>query len=74
LRKKLKLANETKKKLRAKIAELRALVKLRAKQAFGKKSERKRTSRKENKNKQPRKGHPRRDFSNLEIKEEMNDS
>lgn len=73
LRKKLKLANETKKKLRAKIAELRALVKLRAKQAFGKKSERKRTSRKKNKNKQPRKGHPRRDFSNLEIEEEMND-
>ena len=40
---------------------------------LGKKSERKRTSRKENKNKQPRKGHPRRDFSNLEIKEEIND-
>ena len=73
MRKKLKLANEAKKELRAKIAELRALVKLRAKQAFGKKSERKRTSRKENKNKQPRKGRPHRDFSNLEIKEEIND-
>lgn len=76
LREKLRLASEKTKKLWAKIRELRALVKLRAKQAFGKKSERLRTSRKKDESqgeKKPHKGYPRRDFSKFEIREELND-
>jgi transposase len=75
-RKKLSIANEKIKKLRVKIAELWVLVKLRTKQAFGKKSERRRTSKKKDESKgekKPHKGHPRRDFSKIEIKEELND-
>jgi transposase len=75
LRGKLKAAHEKLAKLKERIAQLRALVKLRAKQAFGKKSER-RTGRKkgEKKKKGPTKGHGRRGTGNLPITEgEPND-
>jgi len=74
LRAKLKSAHELIAKLREKVAQFRALVKLRAKQAFGKKSERKRTGRKKGKKKDdPPRGHGRRKIKSLPIEEDLND-
>lgn len=65
---KLKSAREKIARLKERVAQLRALVNLRAKQAFGKKSER-RTGRKKGEKKKgaPAKGHGRRGTRNLPI-------
>ena len=75
LRAKLKAAREEIKRLKKRSSELRALVKLRAKQAFGKKSERRRgrTGRAQAKAGGPRNGHGRRDHGPLPVVVERND-
>jgi transposase len=75
LRGKLKSAHEEIERLSKRNSELRALVKLRAKQAFGKKSERKRgrTGRAPTKGGGPWIGHGRRKQGHLPVVEERND-
>lgn len=75
LRAKLKSAREEIKRLEKRNSELRALVKLRAKQAFGKKSERRRgrTGRVPMKGGRPWRGHGRREPVRLSIVVERND-
>jgi transposase len=75
LRAKLKSAHDEIRQLEARNSELRALVKLRAKQAFGKTSERRpgRTGRTRPRKAHDAQGHGRRDLGDLRVVEERND-
>lgn len=75
LRGKLKAANEKIERLETRNSELRALVNLRSKQAFGKKSERRkgRTGRPRPKKGGQAQGHGRRNLGDLSVVEERND-